>query len=295
MVPVIKTTIEDDKPLFSDVKERSGRYVSLAAASPQLKLWTNAEQRKPTARQQDRSVHVNGPKEITHQVIIPVKIETGSGITQINKLSDNNWVNWWQDILRMLTFLKVKGYPLGLVPRPDPVLNPEINEAWIHNNSYTLYLISLTLSESQKIHISQQNMSNVAWTLLTDFHEMQDHDTITSWLKSLFQTVAEEGPDISKHISKLLNWYEQIKVTDNPEIQITDTLFQLIITNSLPASWNFFTKAYVHCHTGIPEIDYKMHIPSSKLISIIKEEYEHRVFKQNCNKAVNHESSSATI
>ena len=130
---------------------------------------------------------------------------------------------------------------------------------------------------------------------LTNVHETQDHDTITSWLKSLFQMVAEEGTDIPKHVSKLLGWYEWIKVADDPEIQITDTLFKSIITNSLPASWNFFTKAYIHCHTGILEIDYKTCIPSSKLISIIKEEYEHHVFKQNGNKAMNHESSSATV
>ena len=55
----------------------------------------------------------------------------------------------------MLTFLKVKGYPLGLVPRQDPVLNLESNEVWIHNDSYALYLISLNLFESQKIHISR--------------------------------------------------------------------------------------------------------------------------------------------
>ena len=127
-------------------------------------------------------------------------------------------VNWHQDILRMLTFHKVKGYFLGLVPRADPILNLESNEAWIYNNSYTLHLISLNLSESQKIYISQQNTSNAAWTSLTDVHETQDHDTIISWLKSLFQTIAEKGTDISKHVGKLLGWYEQIKVTDNPKI-----------------------------------------------------------------------------
>ena len=75
----------------------------------------------------------------------------------------------------MLTFSKVEGYPLRLIPRPDPVLN----EAWIHNDSYALHIISLNLSESQKIHISRQNTSNAAWTPLTNVHETQDHDTIT--------------------------------------------------------------------------------------------------------------------
>ena len=77
-------------------------------------------------------------------------------------------------------------------------------------------------------------MSNAAWTSITDVHETQDHNTITSWLKSLFQTIAEEGTDILKHVGKLLGWYEQIKVADDPKIQITDMLFKSIITNSYP-------------------------------------------------------------
>ena len=73
--------------------------------------------------------------------------------------------------------------------------------------------------------------------------------------------------------------YENIKVADDPEIQIADTLFKPIITNSLPISRNFFTKAYVHHCTGIPEIDYETYIPFLKLIGIIREEYEHHVLQ----------------
>ncbi len=54
----------------------------------------------------------------------------------------------------MLTFLKVKDYLLGKILRPDPDDDPEGAEAWDHNDSYTLHLISLNLSESQNIHIS---------------------------------------------------------------------------------------------------------------------------------------------
>ena len=92
-------------------------------------------------------------------------------------------------------------------------------------------------------------------------------------MKSLFQTIAEEEADIPKHVNKLLGWYERIMLVDDPEFQVTDTMFKSIITNSLPPSWHMFTKPYVHCQTGIPEIDYKTCIPASKLIGIVKEEY----------------------
>jgi len=76
--------------------------------------------------------------------------------------------------------------------RPDPDHDTEGAEAWDHNNSYALHLISLNLSESQKIHISCKTTSNSAWIALLDIHEAQDHNTITSWMKSLFQTVAKD-------------------------------------------------------------------------------------------------------
>ena len=182
---------------------------------------------------------------MTKRQLKPVKIEAGSGITQINKLTDVNWANWREDIIRMLNFLKVKEYLLGNIPRPDPDLDPEGAEAWDHNDSYALHLISLNLSEGQKIHISRKTTSNSAWNALLDIHEAQDHDTITSWMKSLFQTVAEEGSDIPKHVNKLLEWYKRIILANDPEFLVTNTMFKSIITNSLPPSWHTFTKPYV--------------------------------------------------
>jgi len=131
---------------------------------------------------------------------------------------------------------------------------------------------------------------------LIDVHETQDHDTITSWMKSLFQTIAEEGADIPKHDNKLLEWYERITLDDDPEFQVTDTMFKSIITNSLPPSWHMFTKPYVHCQTGIPEINYGTHIPASKLIGIVKEEYGHHLSKKiNGNTTGNGENTSTVV
>jgi len=230
---------------------------------------------KPTARQQARSALIGDDvtSTIKHQ-IKPVKVEAGSGITQINELTDVNWANWRDDIIRMLNFLKVKDYLLGNIPRPDPDLNPDEAEAWDNNDSYALHLISLNLSEGQKIHISCKTTSNSAWNALLDIHKAQDHNTITSWMKSLFQTVAKEGSDIPKHVNKLLEWYKKIILTNDPEFSVTDTMFNSIITNSFPPSWHAFTKPYVRCQTGIPDIDYEMRILASKLIGIIKEEYD---------------------
>ena len=122
---------------------------------------TYADRNKPNAKQQGQSTDDNADKmgenaaRLTKfRPIKAMKVQTGSGITQINKLSDTNWVNWREDILRMLTLLKVKDYPLGLVLKPDLRQHPNSANVWIHNDSYALHLISLNLTESQKIHIS---------------------------------------------------------------------------------------------------------------------------------------------
>jgi len=44
-------------------------------------------------------VEENTTHSTKYKPIKAVKVETGLGITQINKLSDTNWVNWWEDIL----------------------------------------------------------------------------------------------------------------------------------------------------------------------------------------------------
>jgi len=127
--------------------------------SPLPPIISFADWMNPTARQQERLAQIRDDvtSSIKRQIIKPVKIEAGSGITQFNKLSDTNWVNWCEDIIWMLNFLKVKDYLLGKIPRPDPDDDPDGGKAWDHNDSYTLHLISLNLSESQKIHISQKN------------------------------------------------------------------------------------------------------------------------------------------
>ena len=44
-------------------------------------------------------VEENATYSTKYKPIKAIKVETGLGITQINKLSNTNWVNWWEDIL----------------------------------------------------------------------------------------------------------------------------------------------------------------------------------------------------
>ena len=68
---------------------------------------SHADLTEPTARQQVQLAQIGDDitSSIKHWIIKPVKVKMGSGITQINKLSDTNWVNWHEDIIWMLNFL----------------------------------------------------------------------------------------------------------------------------------------------------------------------------------------------
>ena len=110
-----------------------------------------------------------------------------------------------------------------------------------------------------------------------------DSERGNSWVTcvrvGVFQTVADEGSNIPKHVNKLLEWYEKIILANDPEFTVTNTMFKSIITNSLPSSWDTFTSPYVRRRTGIAQIDYETRIPASKLIGIINEEYDRRQSK----------------
>ena len=71
----------------------------------------------------------------------------------------------------MLTFLKVKGYSLGMIPRPDPVLNLESNEVWIHNDSYILSL--LTYLEAKRYTLADEIHQNLHGLHLPTFMRLK--------------------------------------------------------------------------------------------------------------------------
>ena len=69
--------------------------------SPTAPINSYADCNMPDARHQEQSAQIGDDITglIKHRVIKLVKVETGSGITQINKLSDTNWANWREDII----------------------------------------------------------------------------------------------------------------------------------------------------------------------------------------------------
>ena len=79
---------------------RNMSQAELGSLEPDSPISTHADI-EPTARQKARSANIGDEitGSIKRRVIKPVKVETGSGVTQVNKLNDTNWVNWREDMI----------------------------------------------------------------------------------------------------------------------------------------------------------------------------------------------------
>jgi hypothetical protein len=84
------------------------------------------------------------------------------------------------------------------------------------------------------------------WDNLEAIHEVTGHTTIINYIHLLFKCNTEEGDDILEHLSNLKVTFERIHALSNEEeFKISDLFFKVIITSSLPPSWDNFTQAYI--------------------------------------------------
>ena len=62
-------------------------------------------------------------------------------------------------------------------------------------------------------------------------------------------------------------------MTGVDDIKLSDFIFKVLISSSLPQSWDTFTEMYIGRHLGIKDTNLKKAITSQQFIGIIKEEY----------------------
>lgn len=95
------------------------------------------------------------------------------------------------------------------------------------------------------VHVSQSTTASEMWKSLVAVHEAKGHQTMIAVICNLLHTIAEEHMDINKHLNKLLGYWECIALIDDEDFQISDAMFKVIISLSLPRSWDNFTESYV--------------------------------------------------
>ena len=108
--------------------------------------------------------------------------------------------------------------------------------------------------------------------LQLDFFLMQ---TTIGIIQNLYRTSAKEGDNISEHLNKLRRYWERINLMADNDFKISDNQFKVLISSSLPTSWDIFTEGYVGHRRDVPETDPKKLMSSQQFIGIIKEEAIH--------------------
>jgi hypothetical protein len=95
------------------------------------------------------------------------------------------------------------------------------------------------------------------WSNLEAIHETKGHQTAMGVLRNIFQSIAKDNTDIDQHLTKLkVNW-DQLNTIDNNEYKILSGQFKVLITSSLPRTWDTFTEPYIGGQKGVPETDPK--------------------------------------
>ena len=166
----------------------------------------------------------------------------------------------------------------GTLPEPDEATDRDYNEAWSFNDSYAQVFITKNLDDSQILYVVCHQMSNEMWMALCVIHEVSGHQTAIALQRALFRTLADEGDDVIKHLTKLKKLWERLISFGIQEFNLSDVLFKGIITSSLPLSWDIFTKPYVRILEGQdPEkLNNKKKMSSQMFIGVIKMEYLRR-------------------
>jgi hypothetical protein len=173
----------------------------------------------------------------------------------------------------MFKLCGVAGYIYGDVKRPDPALNPVSADNWDFNDTYAARIIFMNLAALQKIHVSQDCSAHKMWDNLEAIHEVMGHTTIINYICLLFECNVEEGDDIIEHLSNLRVTFERIHALSNQEeFKISNLFFKVIISSSLPPSWDNYTQAYIAEMRRHATKDPFKNMTSQEFIGVIKSE-----------------------
>jgi len=220
-----------------------------------------------------------GAVQVTPTSIERLQAREISAISKLTEpLNESNWTVWKERMKRVLLLCRVDKYATGSIPRPTEV---EAGETWDYNDNYAQVIIVSNISSTEMVHVSQCNTASAMWKSLIAVHEAKGHQTMIAVIQNLLHTIAEENSDINIHLNKLLGYWERIALIDDEDFRISDPMFKVIVSSSLPESWDHFTESYVSGRKGIVENDPKKNIRSQEFIGILKEEYLRRKVRAN--------------
>jgi hypothetical protein len=208
-----------------------------------------------------------------------------SGIIKLGEpLDENNWMAWRVRMKRGLYVSGFEGYAEGTIKRPT---NQNDAANWDHNDMFAQFIITNNVSTSEIVHIGQCKTAHAMWLSLEAIHESKDHQTIVAIIRNMLHAAAENNTDISEHLTKLKTYWDRIMTFGDDILLNPDLLFKIVISSSLPNSWDAFTEPYVGGRKGIVETDARKLMSSQEFIGTLKEEYIRRKARADPTESTN--------
>lgn len=103
------------------------------------------------------------------------------------------------------------------------------------------------------VYIFQCKTSYKIWESLKNIHKSQGHQTIILYIRNLYHTKACKGKNITNHLVKLKQYLKCINLIADNNFHISDTSFKIIISLSLPTTWDSFIELYISGQLGNKE------------------------------------------
>ena len=209
----------------------------------------------------------SGIKQIEVNVIIK--------LDESQRLNDTNWVDWNLRMISIFRLCQVRGYVKGTILCPDPNVDPEGAKNWSYNDAFSQVLISENVTKSQRNNFSMCDNAHEMWANLEIDNSSQASKTLFACRRKLFHTTAGERDNIVEHLDKLNKYRLESNSAAlyDERLEVSDDYFNLIIAQSLPPSWDYFTGSYVVTRMGA---DIGTMISSQQFIDVIKQEYWRR-------------------
>jgi len=138
-------------------------------------------------------------------------------------LTDENWHEWKERMLRVLYNCDIAEYATGFIKRPDPNKDPKGARNWEKNNVWVQQVIINNVTASQMNHIGSKKSSQEMYSVLSDTHDNKAHLTVTHLQQLIYETKASEGDDIPKHLDTLKGYRDHLNKFPNQEFHVYDT------------------------------------------------------------------------
>ena len=190
---------------------------------------------------------------------------TGDGLTGLN------WVTWHVRMMSLLTLCEIESYVRREIPQPSQDDDPVGHDNWKKNDNYAKHLITQNVADEPLVHIQHSSTSHTAWHNLEAIYEDKSQETAVAVIQTFWHTTAEEGDNISEHLTTLKKYWEHLNLVDDSNFKIPEVQFKIVIISSLPPSWDSFTQPYISVQKD-NMADPKTNATSQELIRVLKEE-----------------------